>query len=382
MAVHRNLRLRLICLSVLIMSVCVSPADADSYNILEFEEVGSHTWNVPSGTQQVKVLVVGGGGGGGFVAGRNGDGGGGAGGLVYDSDRRVSGQVSIEVGEGGSPNSDGGDSSFGDIVARGGGAGGDGGEGGHDGGSGGGAGQNSISGGSRTQPNTNSGVDVDAGHDGAGGTNSDVGGGGGGAGQPGQSGYGNGGSNGGDGLYFGDVFGDQYGENGYFAGGGAGGENDGDCNGGCGANNYGGLGGGGDSPGNSPPENGKPNTGGGGGGTSLNEISDPASGGSGVVIVRYRTGPSLCDRRGILNQCISNQTHLIGNQKVNISSVFQVKPTATFRALSGPSEINITNSSVLSGSWRGDLEIRSERTPTIDSGSEFRPEGGNIVIGK
>jgi hypothetical protein len=368
-------------LPVIILAVIllISTAAAET-KVKTFTEVGSHTWQVPSGVEEVKVLVVGGGGGGGYAGGTNGDGGGGAGGLVYDSDRKVSDDVSIYVGDGGSPNSDGEDSSFGSIVAKGGGAGGDGDEGGHNGGSGGGGGQNSNSGGSSTQPNTNSNVDVDAGHSGAGGTNNDVGGGGGGAGDPGQSGYGDHGSDGGDGLYFGDVFGDEYGENGYFAGGGAGGENDGDCNGGCGADNFGGMGGGGDSPGNSAPEDGMPNTGGGGGGTSLNEISNPASGGSGVVIVKYEAGKSLCDRRGPFNECISNQTHQIGNQIINISSIFTAEDTTTIEALSGPSKINVTNSSTISGLWIGNIEIYSNNPSTIKPGAEFRPENGRILI--
>ena len=93
----------------------------------------SGTFNVPSGVSSVQVLVVAGGGGGGSSIG----GGGGAGGLVYHSGFSVTpgGTVSVTVGDGGvgdttptgpgpSTGTNGQDSVFGTITAKGGGAGG------------------------------------------------------------------------------------------------------------------------------------------------------------------------------------------------------------------------------------------------------------------
>ncbi len=93
----------------------------------------SGTFNVPSGVSSVQVLVVAGGGGGGSSIG----GGGGAGGLVYNSSFSVTpgGTVSVTVGDGGvgdttptgpgpSTGTNGQDSVFGTITAKGGGAGG------------------------------------------------------------------------------------------------------------------------------------------------------------------------------------------------------------------------------------------------------------------
>ena len=93
----------------------------------------SGTFSVPSGVSSVQVLVVAGGGGGGSSIG----GGGGAGGLVYHSGFSVTpgGTVSVTVGDGGvgdttptgpgpSTGTNGQDSVFGTITAKGGGAGG------------------------------------------------------------------------------------------------------------------------------------------------------------------------------------------------------------------------------------------------------------------
>ena len=113
------------------------------------------------GPVNVNFLIVGGGGGGG-------NGGGGAGGIVESSaPHPMSGPVSISVGGAGTkftpgdpstPATRGGDSSFGPIVAKGGGAGG---TASQDGGSGGGrdsAGWSRVDGGPGTQPSQNPGV--------------------------------------------------------------------------------------------------------------------------------------------------------------------------------------------------------------------------------
>jgi len=352
--------------------------------IKAFTQVGDHTWDVPNNVNEVTVLVVAGGGGGGND---DGGGGGGAGGLVYDSDYSVSGTVSVEVGDGGSTtvsgstgrSENGEDSSFGDLLAEGGGGSGGKQNDGKNGGSGGGAGQNGDNGGSATQPGTNSNVDNDAGNDGVGrsGSNSNCNGGcgdgGGGAGEPGQ------GSDGGDGLYFGDIYGEEYGDNGWFAGGGAGGDN---RNGGSGGNFYGGKGGGGNSLGGSCPQDGMPNTGGGGGGSNYNSYEYcGGNGGSGIVIIKYSTGTSICDRRGPSNECISNSTHEISNEYINISSIFQSEASATFESFNGIGRLNLTNSSSISGLWKGSITIEAER-PRLLSGASFRPQGERIIIGK
>jgi len=93
---------------------------------------GNCQWTVPSGVTSVKALVVAGGGGGGADCV---GGGGGAGGLMYQPDAEVSGVVSVTVGAGGAAGQfqggcqgtqpgNGGNSSFGNIHATGGGGGG------------------------------------------------------------------------------------------------------------------------------------------------------------------------------------------------------------------------------------------------------------------
>jgi hypothetical protein len=113
------------------------------YTILKFTSVGSCNWTVPSGVSSADVLVVGGGGGGGGTGNRGWSGGGGAGGDVVSSQTlniTPQSSISITVGAGGAggaggmngedrSDSDfaqsGQDSSFGNLIAKGGGKGSD-----------------------------------------------------------------------------------------------------------------------------------------------------------------------------------------------------------------------------------------------------------------
>ena len=88
----------------------------------------------------------------------------------------------------------------------------------------------------------------------------------------------------------------------------------------------------------------------------------------------------ICDRRGPINECISNSTHNISGENYNIQSIFQSEPASGFEAFSGKATLNITNSSTISGLWKGSFDIKGER-PRIVSGAHFRPQNGRIVIG-
>jgi len=266
---------------------------SNGYTIHTFTSSGTF---VSPDNKNVEVLVAAGGGGGGQVSG-----GGGAGGLIYygsESPRTgisygvTSGSVSVTIGNGGaggagygnSSPSNGGNSSFGSLVAGGGGAGG-----GwntiaaRNGGSGGGA--NALSSGA----DTTVGLGISGqGHDGGSGSLSlgppSGGGGGGGAGSVGGSSPNvSTAGNGGGGL--------QYlitGTPVYYSGGGGGGIVAGSGSGGSGG--LGGGGNGGASGGNNSGQNGVVNTGGGGGGGVFYDGWGAAggNGGSGIVIVRYR----------------------------------------------------------------------------------------------
>jgi hypothetical protein len=265
-------------------------------NIVAFETVGSHTWTVPEGVEEVDVLVVGGGGGGG--GGRRyqgGGGGGGAGGVLFESSFDVSSveNINLIVGAGGAGGigystpeggENGENSSFGTVEAFGGGGGGSYFVDGKNGGSGGGGAASTTFSGLAGFP-----TDSFQGNKGGDGSfkGEYKGGGGGGA---GKSGEGEGGfvpGNGGKGMYFGNIFGEEYGENGWFSGGGGGGSYT--------ANDViGGRGGGGDGS-IYDGENGEENTGGGGGGGGINSNSEliyqGGTGGSGIVLIRYYKNP-------------------------------------------------------------------------------------------
>lgn len=100
---------------------------ADIYRVHVFSSVGNHTFVVPYPRKNLEVLVVAGGGG----AGTNNGGGGGAGGLIYTNIELTElSAINVVVGDGGigtnnrsSNASPGGNSSFGDLVAIGGGRG-------------------------------------------------------------------------------------------------------------------------------------------------------------------------------------------------------------------------------------------------------------------
>ena len=235
---------------------------------------------VPNKAGSVDVLVVAGGGGGGAGTRHNGawSAGGGAGGVLYSSSVSVSqSSYSITVGAGGGINSNGANSIALGMTAIGGGRGG--GSAGYVGASGGSGGGGigdenpARAGGSGTSGQGNAGG---PGTDPGGNPYYEQGGGGGGAGEVGNTdglGYG------GDGESYANTFGTTYGESGYFGGGGAGGSGTDNS----GSTNEGGLGGGGDTSGGYQQtlstQSGASNTGGGG--------SLKASGGSGIVIIRY-----------------------------------------------------------------------------------------------
>ena len=241
---------------------------SDGYCYYRYTTNGS--FYISTDFKMVEVLVVAGGGAGGKLLG----GGGGGGGIQYNGAYNASGNITVIVGSGGiagNPATNGTNSSFASIIARGGGSGGYNNLRGLDGGSGGGGGSGpSLSVGGTGFQGSYGGKAVNGagGGGGAGGTNASWGGNASGS----NSGVGADGT-----FYF----------NNFYAGGGGGAAN-------TNYNASGGLGGGGSggySTGGSDYicSIGKPNTGGGGGGGS-NDYSSTGigcNGGSGVVIVRY-----------------------------------------------------------------------------------------------
>lgn len=124
-------------------------------------------------------------------------------------------------------------------------------------------------------------------------------------------------------------------------------------------------------------------------GGSVSKTQCGASGGGGdearvaVVALCYEESAfeqSICDRRGPANECISNTTHDISNQQFNISSIFESREEAVFEAFNGPGTVNLTNSTSISGFWRGSVTINAER-PVLKSGAKFSPGSGVISIG-
>ena len=272
----------------------------DTATLIVFNSTSVCKWRIPTGITVAEVLVVAGGGGGGSSSsGFGGAGGGGAGGLIYDdeytfSEDEIANGVTVTIGGGGvggtkgagERGTSGGNTTFGTLVAVGGGGGGEGANGankaGVAGGSGGGGGSQSGAGGDADYISPRQGYDGGA-------ASTNPGGGGGGAGAVGTAGSGDQGGNGGVGGNYSTQFGTSVGDASYpglFAGGGQGGIFSGSQTNSKGGGGEGGLFGG-------NAGNGDANTGGGGGGSYayFGSIGTPGNGGSGVVIIKYTLLP-------------------------------------------------------------------------------------------
>ena len=126
---------------------------------------------------------------------------------------------------------------------------------------------------------------------------------------------------------------------------------------------------------------------GGGGGTSYvignrdPQLKDYNTG-QGYVRIEYLAKEEInfCDFRGPFNECIMNQTNSLSPRQFNVSRPLLVRPDAVFTAFSGRSILNVTNSTSLSGSWRGEFTVKTE-SPEIGAGTRLEPRNGDIVIG-
>ena len=94
------------------------------------------------------------------------------------------------------------------------------------------------------------------------------------------------------------------------------------------------------------------------------------------------SGPGFCDFRGPRNQCISNQTNFLSQSSFDVSSALLVEPSAVFQSSLPQPFINVSNSTRLSGEWRGGFEVSSSSSPVIGAGASFEPGEEDIVIGK
>ena len=333
--------------------------------VVQFKNVGTLAWTVPSGISSVQVLVVAGGGAG----GQNGGGGGGGGGVKTNAALVVtpSSEISVTVGAGGttttsdwnSQGGDGGNSSFGTTVSIGGGGGGTRGvTAGRNGGSGGGAGGYGGTGGTGS---------IGEGNGGGNGFNGGCdasGGGGGGAGGIGTAGSTDQGGNGGNGSAY-SITGTLT----YFGGGGAGGVT---CDNSSGQTKGGipGLGGA------AADVAALANTGGGGGGGgAVGWGFYGRSGGSGIVVVRF-TAPSVAPTNSVIPTISGIQR--VGETLTVADGTWVSNPTATFAyqwkraSTSGGSFVNIPsanlNTYVLTDLDAGKF-LKAEVTATNSAGS-------------
>ena len=266
-----------------------------------FSTVGTEGKSITvSGSATADILIVGGGGGGGGRAGS----GGGAGGLIHTQDVALAaGTYAIAVGAGGErvkgdvQGKDGSNSSFGDLVALGGGGGG----GcyalnGREGGSGGGAGKNGSTTGTAGSGNQPTSASGGLGNAGGRPTSNWYTAGGGGAGGAGSASTGTAGAVAGGAGYACTIVG----TNAWYAGGGGGARTT-KCQWSAGANGGGDGGdGSGQSGGSADPGHDATTPGSGGGGAGFDASVYSGAGANGIVIVRVKAGEEPIIKHGLI----------------------------------------------------------------------------------
>jgi hypothetical protein len=114
--------------------------------------------------------------------------------------------------------------------------------------------------------------------------------------------------------------------------------------------------------------------------TSLNGGSGYNTGGQGTLYFN-QTEFDFCGERGPKNECIVEGQKNLEPETYNINNIFISQKTALISSLNGPAILNISNSSKISGTWKGNVEIGS-KSPRIIPGAKFRPENGDIKIGE
>lgn len=77
-----------------------------------------------------------------------------------------------------------------------------------------------------------------------------------------------------------------------------------------------------------------------------------------------------------------NQTDFLSQSSFDVSSALVVESSAVFESSLPQPLINVSNSTRLSGEWRGGFEISSSSSPVIGAGASFKPGEEDIVIGK
>jgi hypothetical protein len=114
--------------------------------------------------------------------------------------------------------------------------------------------------------------------------------------------------------------------------------------------------------------------------TSLNGGSGYNTGGKGTLYFN-QTEFDFCGIRGPKNECIMEGQKNLEPETYNINNIFISQKTALISSLNGLAILNISNSSKISGTWKGNVEIGS-KSPRIIPGAKFRPENGEIKIGE
>lgn len=100
----------------------------------------------------------------------------------------------------------------------------------------------------------------------------------------------------------------------------------------------------------------------------------------GTVELPSRESPIICDIYSPDLGCVSNSKHVINGENILLSRRFNATIDSVIEAKSSPAKLEINNVSIISGIWKGNIDIKAEDSRIV-AGAKFRPGEGQIRIG-
>lgn len=88
---------------------------------------------------------------------------------------------------------------------------------------------------------------------------------------------------------------------------------------------------------------------------------------------------AFCDSRGPDSECLINQDRDLNEKGYGFSSVFVSEASSSFSS-NGMANIQVFNTTFISGLWEGSFNISTNET-VIRDGAKFKPENGRIIVG-
>lgn len=88
---------------------------------------------------------------------------------------------------------------------------------------------------------------------------------------------------------------------------------------------------------------------------------------------------NICDSRGANNECIVSDKKDISGESYQVNSVLEFWDSSLLKTEGSDADISVSNRSVISGIFQGDINLSSEKT-VLKPGASFRPDR-RIILG-